>query len=73
MMIVRMALARVQVVRAHRRACENSYNSLVDLLRRETDYMHEAECMTRMAKNFEDDPDILFPERGPASSPPATS
>lgn len=36
--------------------------SLVDLLRRETDYLHEANCMERMAKNFAGDPDILFPK-----------
>ncbi len=37
------------------------HRSLVDLLRRETDYVHEAECMERMAKNFADEKDILFP------------
>ena len=37
------------------------HRSLVDLLRRETDYVHEAACMERMAKNFADEPDILFP------------
>jgi predicted unusual protein kinase regulating ubiquinone biosynthesis (AarF/ABC1/UbiB family) len=36
--------------------------SLVDLLARETDYLHEAECMRRMADNFRDEPDILVPE-----------
>jgi ubiquinone biosynthesis protein len=41
---------------------EMVHRSLVDLLRRETDYLHEAACMTRMAKNFADEPDILFPE-----------
>jgi ubiquinone biosynthesis protein len=41
---------------------ENSYHALVDLLRRETDYIHEANCMERMAKNFEADKDILFPK-----------
>lgn len=40
---------------------ENAYASLVDLLRRETDYLHEASCMTRMAENFRDDPNVLFP------------
>jgi predicted unusual protein kinase regulating ubiquinone biosynthesis (AarF/ABC1/UbiB family) len=35
---------------------------LVDLLRRETDYLHEAECMRRMSANFADDDHILFPE-----------
>lgn len=37
------------------------HSSLVDLLRRETDYLHEAECMERMAKNFAHEKDILFP------------
>jgi len=37
------------------------HEQLVDLLRRETDYLHEAECMRRMAKNFEG-------ERGPSPS-----
>jgi predicted unusual protein kinase regulating ubiquinone biosynthesis (AarF/ABC1/UbiB family) len=41
---------------------ERVHKSLVDLLRRETDYVHEAACMERMAKNFEGEPDILFPE-----------
>jgi ubiquinone biosynthesis protein len=41
---------------------EMVHRSLVDLLQRETDYLHEAACMERMAKNFADDPDILFPE-----------
>ncbi len=37
------------------------HSSLVDLLRRETDYVHEAGCMERMAKNFASEKDILFP------------
>lgn len=37
------------------------HRSLVDLLRRETDYVHEAACMERMAKNFAGEADILFP------------
>jgi predicted unusual protein kinase regulating ubiquinone biosynthesis (AarF/ABC1/UbiB family) len=41
---------------------EAVHSSLVDLLRRETDYLHEAECMRRMAANFADDDHILFPE-----------
>jgi predicted unusual protein kinase regulating ubiquinone biosynthesis (AarF/ABC1/UbiB family) len=41
---------------------ETVHRSLVDLLARETDYLHEAACMERMAKNFAGDPDILFPE-----------
>ena len=41
---------------------ERVHEALVDLLRRETEYLHEAECMLRMAKNFEKEKDILFPE-----------
>ncbi|MEZ4311391.1 MAG: AarF/UbiB family protein [Polyangiaceae bacterium] len=41
---------------------ERVHESLVDLLRRETDYVHEAECMERMAKNFAGEPNIAFPE-----------
>jgi ubiquinone biosynthesis protein len=41
---------------------ETVHRSLVDLLRRETDYVHEAACMERMAANFAGEPDILFPE-----------
>lgn len=41
---------------------ERVHEQLVDLLRRETDYLHEAECMRRMAKNFEGEPGLAFPE-----------
>lgn len=41
---------------------ERVHSSLVDLLRRETDYVHEAGCMERMAANFASQPDLLFPE-----------
>jgi predicted unusual protein kinase regulating ubiquinone biosynthesis (AarF/ABC1/UbiB family) len=41
---------------------EAVHSSLVDLLRRETDYLHEADCMRRMSANFADDDHILFPE-----------
>lgn len=41
---------------------ERVHAALVDLLRRETEYEHEAACMERMAKNFEEEPDILFPK-----------
>jgi predicted unusual protein kinase regulating ubiquinone biosynthesis (AarF/ABC1/UbiB family) len=41
---------------------ETVHRSLVDLLRRETDYVHEAACMERMAENFVDEPDIVFPK-----------
>ncbi|MBL8784168.1 MAG: AarF/ABC1/UbiB kinase family protein [Deltaproteobacteria bacterium] len=35
---------------------------LRDMLERETDFSNEARCIERMAKNFEADPDVLFPE-----------
>ncbi|HEX7478837.1 MAG TPA: AarF/UbiB family protein [Polyangiales bacterium] len=38
------------------------HTSLVDLLRRETDYVHEAQCMRRFADNFKDRPYVLCPE-----------
>lgn len=37
------------------------HEALVDLLRRETDYVHEANCMEKMAEQFTDEPDIIFP------------
>jgi predicted unusual protein kinase regulating ubiquinone biosynthesis (AarF/ABC1/UbiB family) len=44
------------------RNLQTVHRSLVDLLHRETDYVHEAACMERMAKNFADEKDMLFPE-----------
>ncbi|MFN9811895.1 MAG: ABC1 kinase family protein [Deltaproteobacteria bacterium] len=44
------------------RGLERVYESLLDLLRRETEYMHEARCMERMQKNFARERDMLFPE-----------
>jgi predicted unusual protein kinase regulating ubiquinone biosynthesis (AarF/ABC1/UbiB family) len=41
---------------------ERLHESLVDLLRRETDYLHEAACMLQMAENFKDDKGLAFPE-----------
>lgn len=41
---------------------ERVHESLVDLLRRETDYLHEAACMERMAQNFTGDAGLAFPE-----------
>lgn len=41
---------------------ERVHESLVDLLRRETDYLHEAACMQQMAENFKDDKGLAFPE-----------
>jgi predicted unusual protein kinase regulating ubiquinone biosynthesis (AarF/ABC1/UbiB family) len=61
MLVVRMAM-RVYKWFVPVDSIENAYHSLVDLLRRETDYRHEADCMQRMAKNFAEDADILFPE-----------
>jgi ubiquinone biosynthesis protein len=40
---------------------ERVHEQLVDMLRRETDYLHEAECMRRMAKNFTGDAGLAFP------------
>jgi len=61
MKVVRLALrvynAFVPVQNLH-----SVYAALVDLLDRETNYVHEAACMERMAENFADQPDLLFPE-----------
>lgn len=37
------------------------HEQLEDMLRRETDLLNEARCLERMAKNFADDEDALFP------------
>lgn len=47
---------------------ERVHAQLTDMLERETDLAHEAECLVRMSKNFEDDPDVLFPEFFPELS-----
>ncbi|MDB4977416.1 MAG: Ubiquinone biosynthesis monooxygenase UbiB [Myxococcaceae bacterium] len=60
MIIVRMAI-RVYKWFVPIDSIENAYHSLVDLLARETDYLHEAACMKRMAENFRGQDDILFP------------
>jgi ubiquinone biosynthesis protein len=60
MLIVRMAI-RVYKWFVPVDSIENVYHSLVDLLRRETDYLHEARCMERMAENFRGEQDVLFP------------
>ncbi|HEX5659551.1 MAG TPA: AarF/UbiB family protein [Polyangiales bacterium] len=60
MIIVRLAI-RVYKWFVPLDSIENAYHSLVDLLERETDYLHEARCMKRMAQNFKDQDDILFP------------
>ncbi|MCS6856704.1 MAG: AarF/UbiB family protein [Sandaracinaceae bacterium] len=44
------------------RGLERAYESLVDLLRRETDYIQEARAMERMRANFSNERDILFPQ-----------
>ena len=41
---------------------ERVHDALVDLLRRETEYEHEADMMKQMAANFAGQKDILFPE-----------
>lgn len=41
---------------------ERVHESLVDLLRRETDYLHEAACMEQMAQSFAGDAGLAFPE-----------
>ncbi len=40
---------------------EKVHEQLKDMLERETDLANEAVCITRMAKNFEGDPDTVFP------------
>lgn len=44
------------------RQIERVHEQLQDMLARETDLAHEADCLERMAANFEDEPDIVFPE-----------
>jgi predicted unusual protein kinase regulating ubiquinone biosynthesis (AarF/ABC1/UbiB family) len=43
------------------RGLDRVYDSLLDLLRRETEYLHEARCMERMQANFAREKDVLFP------------
>jgi ubiquinone biosynthesis protein len=50
------------------RQIERVHDQLTDMLERETDLAHEADCLQRMSKNFEDDPDVLFPEFYPELS-----
>ena len=40
---------------------ERVHQQLEDLLARETDLSHEAHCLERMARNFVDDQDVIFP------------
>jgi ubiquinone biosynthesis protein len=46
------------------------HEQLSDMLARETDLANEARCMMRMSKNFEGDPDVLFPRVFPEWSSP---
>ena len=41
---------------------ESVHASLIDLLRRETDYVHEAACIKRMDANFADDAHVVTPQ-----------
>ncbi|HJL03482.1 MAG TPA: AarF/UbiB family protein [Polyangiaceae bacterium LLY-WYZ-15_(1-7)] len=61
MRVVRLAIRAYELF-VPVQGIERVHSSLVDLLKRETDYTHEAACMTRMAANFADEEDILFPE-----------
>jgi ubiquinone biosynthesis protein len=47
---------------------ERVHEQLADMLARETDLANEAAMIERMAKNFTDDPDVLFPKVFPAWS-----
>lgn len=49
-----------QIMRVH--------DQLTDMLSRETNLEHEARCLERMAANFADDPDVLFPRVYPDTS-----
>ena len=44
------------------RQIERVHEQLKDMLRRETDYENEAQCLERMAANFEGQPNIVFPK-----------
>jgi ubiquinone biosynthesis protein len=47
---------------------ERVHEQLSDMLQRETDLENEAAMISRMAKNFETDPDVLFPKVYPELS-----
>jgi len=47
---------------------ERVHEQLADMLARETDLANEARCIVRMAKNFEGDPDVVFPRVFPELS-----
>jgi ubiquinone biosynthesis protein len=40
---------------------ERVHEQLADMLARETDLANEARCIARMARNFDGDPDVVFP------------
>ncbi len=67
MQVVRLAVAAYQWF-VPMPGLERVYESLVDLLRRETEYEHEAACMARMRANFAREKDILFPSVVPELS-----
>ena len=46
------------------------HEQLADMLARETDLANEARCIQRMADNFADDPDVVFPRVFPEWSSP---
>lgn len=60
MRVVRMAM-RVYQWFFPFRGIEHVHEALQDLLDRETNYEHEASCIDRMSKEFDADPDVLFP------------
>ena len=45
---------------------ERVHEQLADMLERETDLRTRPRCIERMAKNFESDPDVLFPRSIPS-------
>ncbi|HEY0191891.1 MAG TPA: AarF/UbiB family protein [Kofleriaceae bacterium] len=47
---------------------ERVHEQLADMLSRETDLANEARCITRMAANFTNDPDVVFPKVYPEFS-----
>src|SRR6185295_18127856 len=47
---------------------ERVHEQLADMLERETDLANEARMIERMTKNFESDPDVVFPKVYPAWS-----
>jgi predicted unusual protein kinase regulating ubiquinone biosynthesis (AarF/ABC1/UbiB family) len=60
MRVIRLAI-RVYQLFVPVQGIERVHGALVDLLKRETNYLHEARCMEQLAKNFAKEKDILFP------------